>query len=215
MFCSADPDLLRPVAGPPARELGYLGTYSADRQPTVDELLVSPARRLREKQFVVGGPSYPEEILWPENVERLEHVAPGEHAEFYGSQRYTLNVTRADMKRLGYSPSVRLFEAAACAAPVISDRWEGIEDFFEPGREILLASTADEVLDCLTRIPEDERRAMGARARARFLREHTGTRRASQLDGYIKAARHGARCVARPGASKPHESAVSEGAGDR
>jgi spore maturation protein CgeB len=141
-------------------------------------------------------------------------VAPGEHAQFYGSQRYTLNVTRADMRRLGYSPSVRLFEAAACAAPIISDRWQGIEEFFEPGREILLAGTADEVLDYLTRIPEDERRAIGARARSRFLREHTGTRRAAQLDGYIKAARSNVRSVTR-GAFKSHEPAVPESAGDR
>ncbi|HVW27136.1 MAG TPA: glycosyltransferase [Polyangiaceae bacterium] len=216
LFCSADPDSLAPAQGMPARELGYLGTYSDDRQPGVNELLVEPALRLPEKRFVVGGPCYPKEISWPPNVERIEHVAPGEHARFYGSQRYTLNVTRADMKRLGYSPSVRLFEAAACAAPIITDRWQGIEEFFEPGREILLASTANEVMSFLEEIPEHERRAIGARARRRFLKEHTGQRRAAQLDGYIRAARSAAtRITARVSTFKSHESvAIPENPGD-
>jgi spore maturation protein CgeB len=197
LFCSAEPDWLAPVDVAPSREMGYLGTYSEDRQPGLDELLLEPARRLPAKPFVVGGPCYPKELVWPDNIERMEHVAAREHAEFYCSQRYTLNVTRADMRRLGYSPSVRLFEAAACGVPVISDRWPGIQDFFEPDGEILLASTAEEVLGYLSGIPEDRRKAIGDRARKRFLKEHTGARRAAQLDGYVKAARSAARAAAR------------------
>jgi spore maturation protein CgeB len=93
-------------------ELSYLGTYSPDRQPTLETLLIEPARRMPDRRFVVAGPQYPAEIEWPDNVERIEHLPPSEHAEFYAASRFTLNVTRADMIAAGWSPSVRLFEAA-------------------------------------------------------------------------------------------------------
>ena len=181
-YCLVDP--LRYVRVPmePRWDLGYLGTYSEDRQPTLDELLDRPARRLPDARFAVAGPMYPEEIAWPANVERIENVAPGDHPAFYSAQRFTLNVTRADMVRAGWSPSVRLFEAAACAVPVVSDWWEGLDAFFEPGREILIAHDGDDVERFLTEITEDERRAIGERARARVLREHTAARRAAELE---------------------------------
>jgi spore maturation protein CgeB len=120
-------------------------------------------------------------------VERRAHVPPARHAAFYGAQRFTLNVTRADMRRAGWSPSVRLFEAAACAVPVISDRWPGIEELFVPGEEILLADSADDVLAFLERLTGDEARVIGARARERVLREHTAERRAEQLEALVQA----------------------------
>jgi spore maturation protein CgeB len=183
--CSADPARYRPVDTPVRWDLGYLGTYSDDRQPTLERLLLEVAAGRPERRFVVGGPSYPGSIAWPANVERIDHVAPPEHAAFYAAQRWTLNVTRRHMVAAGWSPSVRLFEAAACGVPVISDRWDGLERYFEPRREILLADGTEEVARILTRTPEEERRAIGRRARERVLRDHTAAVRAEQLERFV------------------------------
>jgi spore maturation protein CgeB len=187
-WCVVDAERYRPVPSERRWELGYLGTYSDDRQPKVEELLLEPARRLPGRRFAVAGPMYPEGIRWPENVERLENVPPGDHPSFYAAQRFTLNVTRADMVAAGWSPSVRLFEAAACAVPVLSDWWEGLDSFFEPGREILIACDGDEVERVLRELPEDERRAIGERARSRALHEHTAARRAAELEALVADA---------------------------
>jgi spore maturation protein CgeB len=184
LYCSVDPELYFPQAQALTWDLGYMGTYSDDRQPTVERLLLNPARELPEACFIVAGPQYPQDIDWPVNVEYRAHLPPAEHRAFYNSQRFTLNVTRADMIRAGWSPSVRLFEAAACGTPIISDRWEGIETLLTPGREILLAATAQDVLAALRRFGEDERRALAERARKRILSEHTAAHRAQQLESY-------------------------------
>src|SRR3954468_17609089 len=168
--------------------LGYLGTYSEDRQPGLESLLLAPARRLPEQAFVVAGPKYPEDIQWPNNVTYIPHLPPNEHLSFYGSQRYALNVTRSDMKALGFSPSVRLFEAAACGTPVISDNWPGMEAVFTPGKEILIAAEPRDVVQILTDLPEERRLGIAASARARFLREHTPDQRARQLETYYQEA---------------------------
>jgi spore maturation protein CgeB len=181
-YCLVDPEAYRPLQETPYWDLGYLGTYSEDRQPVLERLLVEPARRLPDGDFSVAGPQYPEEIEWPENVERIEHVAPGSHPGFYASQRFTLNVTRAQMRAAGWSPSVRLFEAAACAVPVISDRWEGLDQIFTPGEEILVADSPDDVVHHLSETGEDKRLALGERARARVLAEHTAERRCEALE---------------------------------
>ncbi len=188
LFCSCDPTFYFPEDLEPRWELGYLGTYSDDRQPAVDALLLEPARRLPGRRFAVAGPGYPPEIAWPANVDRFEHLAPGEHRAFYNRQRYTLNVTRADMRRAGYSPSIRLFEAAACGTPIVSDDWPGLATFFMPGREILIAATPEEVGRILREIPEAERRRIGRRARERVLAEHTAAHRAATLESYLRAA---------------------------
>jgi spore maturation protein CgeB len=182
-YCVADPALYRPLDVPVRWELGYLGTYSDDRQPKVDELLLEPARR-SPYRFVVAGPQYPPEIRWPPNVERMENLPPADHPGFYCAQRFTLNVTRAEMVRAGWSPSVRLFEAAACGVPVISDWWEGLDAFFEPGREILIAETADDVLRHL----RAGDRAVGLRARERVLAAHTAEHRARELEQLVGVA---------------------------
>jgi spore maturation protein CgeB len=190
LYCSCDPRLYFPE-GPetaePRWDLGYLGTYSDDRQPAVEALLLEPARRLPDRAFAVAGPGYPPEIAWPANVDRFEHLPPGEHRAFYNRQRFTLNVTRADMREAGYSPSVRLFEAAACGTPIVSDEWPGLATFFEPGREILLAATAQDVETILGEIPEAERRRIGRRARQRVLAGHTAAHRAMTLERYLSA----------------------------
>ena len=187
-WCMVDPAGYAPVTGPLRWQLGYLGTYAEDRQPALEELLLLPARRLPQARFAVAGPMYPDEIEWPDNVDRIENVPPREHRVFYGSQRFTLNLTREDMIRAGWSPSVRLFEAAACAVPIVSDWWQGLDTFFEPGREIIVARDADEVLRVLADIAEDERRRIGGRARVRALREHTAARRAAELERLVGQA---------------------------
>lgn len=189
LYCSADPQLHAPVALEPNVDLGYLGTYSPDRHPVLTELLLEPARSWRAGRFTVGGAQYPDARTWPGNVSHVAHLPPGEHATFYCSQRFTLNVTRADMRRMGHSPSVRLFEAACCGTPVISDSWNGIDAFFEPGEEILLAGTRADVLRYVRGMPEDERAALAAAARQRVLAEHTGERRIAELESYVAECR--------------------------
>ncbi|MDQ2630763.1 MAG: glycosyltransferase [Actinomycetota bacterium] len=180
--CLVDPEAYRPIEAETRWDLGYLGTYSDDRQPVLERLLVEPARRRPRAAFAVAGPKYPEEAVWPGNVERIEHVPPGDHPSFYAAQRFTLNVTRAEMREAGWSPSVRLFEAAACGVPVISDRWDGLEEIFTPGEEILIADSHDDVLHFLGAIGERERREIAGRARRRVLAEHTAERRCEQLE---------------------------------
>jgi spore maturation protein CgeB len=199
LFCSVDPERHRPYpAGLTCWTLGYLGTYSADRQPALDALLCEPARRLPGARFAVAGPLYPVALRWPANVERIEHVGPAEHPWFYGQQRFALNVTRADMIRLGYSPSVRLFEAAACGVPIISDWWPGLPTIFEPGREILIARDADEVLRFVCEMTEPDRARMAGAARARVLATHTAEHRAAELEGYVAEV---ATSTPRPGSA--------------
>jgi len=184
--CSADPSQYYPEPLTRRWDLGYLGTYSPDRQAMLEELMLDPAREAPHERFVVAGPQYPAKLCWPSNVERIEHLGPPLHRSFYNAQRFTLNVTRKDMTRLGYSPSVRLFEAAACGVPIISDRWDGLETFFEVGSEILVADSAAEVLRILKELPEEERVAIGRRARERVLKEHTAAHRAAELELFIQ-----------------------------
>jgi len=185
-YCMADPEVYRPLDVAKRWTLGYLGTYSADRQTALDALLRTPAELAPDARFVVAGPQYPPDVEWPENVERIEHLAPGDHAAFYAAQELTLNVTRDAMVRAGWSPSVRLFEAAACGVPVLSDWWDGLDAFFEPGLEILVARDSDDAMRHLRATSAEERREIGARARSRVLAEHTPARRAEQLESYVR-----------------------------
>jgi spore maturation protein CgeB len=198
LYCSVDPELYSPAERSRRYALGYMGTYSDDRQPMLERLLCAPARAWPEGRFVVAGPQYPAHIAWPRNVRRIEHLAPNRHRAFYTSQSCVLNITRAAMVEAGWSPSVRLFEAAACGMPIISDCWPGIEAFFTPGKEILLARSAADVLFYLRDMAESERREIGRRALDRVLRSHTATHRAIALETYILEARGrpaAARCA--------------------
>ena len=185
LYCSVDADRYRPTGADKRWDLSYLGTYSDDRQPTLERLLIEPARRHPDKSFVVAGPQYPATIDWPANVERIEHLAPADHADFYSASRATLNVTRADMIAAGWSPSVRLFEATACGTPILSDRWPGIDELLTPDAEILLADTGDDVAAALARPDLD---AIGAAGRARVLAEHTAHHRAAELEAHLREA---------------------------
>ena len=187
LYCSVDPEQYYPESKEKDWELGYLGTYSIDRQPTVDALLCRPAALLPNSSFVVAGPQYPNDINWPVNVQRIEHLPPAMHRDFYNSQKYTLNVTRADMIAAGYSPSVRLFEAAACGVPIISDYWEGLTSFFDEGTEILIAKDHNDVLEFLS-YHETHYRAIGTKARQKVLQYHTAATRAAELVSYLEEA---------------------------
>lgn len=188
LYCSVDAEAYRPLSATRLWDLSYLGTYSPDRQPTLERLLLEPARRLPHLKFCVAGPQYPADIAWPRNVERLEHVAPAEHPAFYAASRFTLNVTRADMIAAGFSPSVRLFEAGACASPIISDVWEGLDTIFTPGREIVLAEGSETVVRTLTQTDEAARDRMAKAARARILGGHTAGHRAEELERHLAEA---------------------------
>jgi spore maturation protein CgeB len=188
LYCSVDVDQHRPIQHVKDLALGYLGTYSKDRQPGLEELLNAPARALPKERFAVVGAQYPSDLRWPKNVQRLEHVGPDAHADFFGRQRFTLNLTRADMRRAGYSPSVRLFEAAACGTPIISDDWPGLSELLTPGEEILLAHTAQDVVSALRDIDETQAQRIADAARERICAEHSSTQRALQFEKYLSSA---------------------------
>jgi spore maturation protein CgeB len=197
LYCSFDALQYFPEPQEIRWDLGYMGTFSADRQGILERLLGEPARRSPGGRFVVAGPQYPADLAWPANVERIEHVAPADHRAFYCRQRFTLNVTRADMVAAGHSPSVRLFEAAACGVPIISDAWPGLEEIFVPGREILVARTAEDTLRVLATVGEAEARRIGARARRCVLGRHTAEHRAEELEGYLAGVSGVTRVAAR------------------
>jgi spore maturation protein CgeB len=185
-YCSFDPELYYPENTTVQWDLGYLGTYSDDRQPPLQHLMLEAAQELPDNKFVVAGPQYPQRIFWAPNVERIEHLPPAAHRSFYNSQRFTLNITRADMIKAGYSPSVRLFEAAACGTPIISDYWEGIDSIFEIGNEILISGSLDDTVRYLKHIDEEERKSIGDNARRKVLSRHTAAHRAAELIAYYE-----------------------------
>jgi spore maturation protein CgeB len=189
LYCAVDPVLYAPEACAQTYDLGYMGTYSADRQTMLHRLLLEPAQHWPRGRFVVVGPQYPPYIHWPANVARITHLPPSGHRSFYNAQRFTLNLTRAAMREVGYAPSVRLFEAAACATPIISDAWPGLETFFVPRTEILISQSAEETRHYLHDVSTEARHTLGARARARVLAEHTAAHRAATFEAYVLEAR--------------------------
>ena len=160
--------------------LSYLGTYAADRQDALERLLIEPARRRPSERYVIGGAQYPQAFPWTDNIYFVRHLPPGEHCRFYSSARMTLNITRAAMTRMGWCPSGRLFEAACCGTPILSDRWEGLDAFFEPDREIVIADNTEDALGALD-LSDQALRAMANRARDRVLAEHTAAHRARTM----------------------------------
>lgn len=182
LYGSVDPSRHRPVAAHPSlrADVSYLGTYAADRQDRLERLLIRAADALPDKSFLLAGPLYPPGFPWRSNIRYRPHVSPPLHSAFYCSSPLTLNLTRQPMAASGFCPSGRLFEAAACGVPVVSDRWPGVEHFFEPGREILLASSTEEAVAHMQQ-PLRRLAAVGRAARRRALAEHTGRSRAREL----------------------------------
>lgn len=189
IYGSVDPDFYRPGTARPQYDaaLSYIGTYAADRQPALEQLFINPARERPDDRFVIAGAMYPKDFPWTDNVFFVRHLPPGEHADFYASSRLTLNVTRKAMAEAGWCPSGRLFEAAASGAPILTDRWVGLDAFFEPGSEILVADRTQDTLDALA-LPKPELDALARRARERTLDEHTAQRRARQMVAAFEAA---------------------------
>jgi len=187
LYCSFDPHQYQrqPSDARLRCLLSYMGTYAPDRQPKLEALFATPARALPQEKFIVAGPMYPSSVVWPENVEHIFHLAPEYHPALYSSSDFVLNVTRREMVIAGYSPSVRLFEAAACGATIISDNWPGLDSFFTPGEEILIATGADEVVHWLRQGTSPK---IGQRAQQRVLAEHTSTVRAVQFEQAIELA---------------------------
>lgn len=183
LYGSVDPALHRP--GPATStyrsDLSYLGTYAADRQAALEALLVEPARHLPQRRFVIGGSQYPEAFPWAPNIFFVRHMPPPEHPAFFSSARLTLNITRRAMAELGHCPSGRLFEAAACGAPILSDWWEGIDRFYEPGAEILIARSTEDAIAAIS-LSDAELRRIARSARERTLAEHTAEHRARDLE---------------------------------
>lgn len=186
LYCSVDPEVHYHEEAASRWDLGYLGTYSKDRQPGLERLLLEPARGWSEGRFVVAGAQYPDEIAWPPNVERMKHLRPAEHRHFYNAQRFTLNVTRKAMALAGWSPSVRIFEAAACGTPIITDPWPGLDELLIPGSEILVVRTTLEALRILRELSDAQRIKIGKAGRTRVLAEHTAEHRAAMLERYTR-----------------------------
>ena len=186
-YCSVDPELYRPKAV--EREfrcaMSYLGTHARDRQPKLMHFLNETAGTMPEQRFIVAGAQYPKDTSWQKNVERIVHLSPPDHPAFYCSSRFTLNLTRDEMVAAGYSPSVRLFEASACGAAILSDYWKGLEHFLTPNREVLLPKDAYEVAQIIGHMPEADRVRMGLNARERVLSEHTAAHRAIQFEEIV------------------------------
>jgi spore maturation protein CgeB len=190
LFGSVDPRAHQPAAPTSLfqADLSYLGTYSADRQQALVRLFIQPARHRPERRFVLGGSQYPRDFPWSANIYYMRHVAPDWHPAFYSSSRLTLNVTRSPMAAIGYCPSGRLFEAAACGAPILSDAWPGLDQFFQPGSEILVAESSDDAVAALD-LSDAQLAAIARRARERTLAEHTADHRADALVRILDTAK--------------------------
>ena len=189
LYGSVDPEAHRRVEPRPQYrgDLSYIGTYSLDRQAMLERLFLAPARALPERRFVMAGANYPHAFPWSSNIFFVRHLPPQEHPAFYSSSRLTLNVTRAPMARLGYCPSGRLFEAAACGTPVLSDNWEGMEQFFTPGSEILMAESTEDAIDVIG-VSDAYLSKIAKAARERVMNCHTADHRARELERILQSA---------------------------
>ncbi|HZY63309.1 MAG TPA: glycosyltransferase [Edaphobacter sp.] len=188
LYCSVDVNTYKPTETREAFrcDLSYLGTYSKDRQPKLMKLLGGAADQMFNRKFLVAGAQYPEDTVWAPNIGRIIHVSPPEHPAFYSSSRFTLNLTRDDMVAAGYSPSVRLFEASACGAAILSDKWMGMEQFLLPGEEVLLPDDAYDIKSILNGMSDQERINIGRRARERILTEHSAEHRAQEFEAIVE-----------------------------
>ena len=192
LYGCVDPDTHARVEVPePYRSaLSYMGTYALDRRQKFETLFLDVACKAPEKTFVLAGSMYPSETSLPANLRRFEHVSPHDHPALYSGSRATLNLTRDAMARGGYCPSGRLFEAAACGTPIISDWFAGLDHFFAPEKEIFIARDTDDVLRVLD-LPDHELQRVATRARERTLNKHTGDVRARELVEYLEQATKG------------------------
>ena len=189
LYGHVDPDVHRPVEPLPGEhaDVSYLGTYAADRQAALETLFIEPARQMSDRRFLIAGAQYPHDFPWTDNVYFRRHLPPPQHPAFFCSSGLTVNVTRRAMAQMGWCPSGRLFEAAACGVPILSDRWDGLDRFLTPGAEILTAATTGEAIDAIS-LPREELARIAAAARERVLAAHTSDVRARELEALLDAA---------------------------
>lgn len=192
LYGSVDPDFHHPA--PPLErflaDISYLGTYAEDRQSALESYFLEPARRLPKCRFMLGGALYPQSFPWTDNIFFVRHLPPAEHPAFYCSSKLTLNITRRAMAEMGYCPSGRLFEGSACGVPILTDTWEGLDYFFEPGSEILVCASTEEAMAAI-QMPEDELAAIARRARERTLDCHTAAIRAREFEQAVSCTAAG------------------------
>lgn len=188
IYNALDPDTHHPVPADPRfdADLAFLGNRLPDREARVHRFFFDAARQAPEFAFLFGGSGW-DDVALPENVRYLGHVSTRDHNAFNCSARMVLNINRDSMARFGFSPPTRVFEAAGAGACLVTDAWEGIEMFLEPGREVLVADGPEQIVELLRSIDPAQARQIGERARARLLREHTYAHRAAQLEDLLEA----------------------------
>jgi spore maturation protein CgeB len=197
IYNALDPDTHHPV--PPderfAADLGFLGNRLPDREARVEEFFLRPAAALPGKQLMIGGSGWHDKPM-PANVRDVGHVYTRDHNAFNCTPRAVLNVNRDSMARYGFSPATRVFEAAGAGACLITDAFVGVETFFEPGAEILVARDGDEVAEHVRSLTADRARHIGRAALRRVLAQHTYAHRAELLESVLNGARRGGRAAA-------------------
>ncbi|HEX2190492.1 MAG TPA: glycosyltransferase [Longimicrobiaceae bacterium] len=188
IYNGLDPEEHRPPErrGEPRWGLLFMGNRLPDREARVDELFFRAAELCPEARFALGGEGWGDRAM-PANVEYLGHVPTARHNEVNAAARLVLNVHRESMVENGWSPATRMFEAAGAAACQVTDAWEGIEEFFAPGEEILVARDAEEVARRVRETDDAAARRIGEAGRRRALRDHTYGQRARLLDGILRA----------------------------
>jgi spore maturation protein CgeB len=189
IYNALDPDEHRPVEGVAVDyDILFMGNRLPDREARVEEFFFRAAALCPEHRFLLGGEGWGWKTDMPANVTSLGHVPTGRHNVVNASARLVLNIHRDSMVQNGWSPATRMFEAAGAASCQVTDAWEGIEDFFAPGEEILVAASAEEVARLVRSVDDDRARRIGQAGRARALADHTYTQRARQMDAVLRAA---------------------------
>lgn len=189
IYNALDPHTHHPVAQDPrfGCDLAFLGNRLPDRERRVEEFFLRPAEQLPERRFLLGGSGWADKPM-PSNVTYVGHVSTGQHNAFNCTPSAVLNVNRESMARYGFSPPTRVFEAAGAGACLLTDAWEGVELFLEPGREVLVAGNGDEVVRHLRDLTPARARAIGTAALKRVLAEHTYTQRVQELENVLEGS---------------------------
>lgn len=189
IYNALDSDTHHPVARDEALrcDLAFVGHRLPDRERRVEQFFLRAAQLASEMKFILGGEGWGGKRL-PENVRWIGHVGTGDHNRVNCAARMVLNINRESMANVGYSPPTRVFEAAGAGACVITDAWAGVAEFFAPNKEILVASSAEEIVALLREIPKEQAHAIGNAMRGRALRDHTYQLRAAEVDRILKLA---------------------------
>jgi spore maturation protein CgeB len=188
VYNALDPDTHYPVQADPrfVADLGFLGNRLPDRERRVEQFFLNVAARHPSRRFLLGGNGWDGRVL-PANVHCVGHVYTRDHNAFNCTPRAVLNISRQSMAAYGFSPATRLFEAAGAAACLLTDAWDGIELFLEPGSEVLVVEDGWQVAERLQELDAERARGIGQAARRRVLAEHTYQRRAAQVDALLEA----------------------------